>query len=261
MSDVLLIEQRERIEVWTMNRPQAMNSLSVALLAALNEALARLEACAEPELPWCVVLTGAGEKAFCAGADLKERKTIPPEDVPAFVDGIRATMSRIAGCPVPFVAAVNGYAFGGGTEAALACDLRVVGPRTSMGLTETRLGVIPGAGGTQRLSRLVGPGRAKSMILTGRRVDAEEAMDVGLADFATDGDVLGRALEVAGMIARCAPVAVRAAKAAIDGGLELPLEEALAHEKACYQRTLETEDRTEALAAFGEKRMPVFRGR
>ena len=261
MSDVLLVEQRDRIEIWTMNRPEAMNSLSIALLAALNGELARLEACAEPDLPWCVVLTGAGDKAFCAGADLKERKTMPPEDVPAFVAGIGATMSRIAGSRVPFVAAVSGYAFGGGTEAALACDLRVVGPRTSMGLTETRLGIIPGAGGTQRLPRLIGPGRAKSMILTGRRVGAEEAMTIGLAEFCTDGDVLARALEVAAMVAGSAPVAVRAAKAAIDDGLELTLEQGLTREKACYQRTLHTEDRAEALAAFAEKRRPQFRGR
>ena len=261
MSDVLLIEQRDRIEVWTMNRPQAMNSLSIALLAALNEQLARLEGLSDEALPWCVVLTGAGDRAFCAGADLKERKTMPADDVPAFVAGIGATMTRIADSCVPFVAAVNGYAFGGGTEAALACDLRVVGPGSSMGLTETRLGIIPGAGGTQRLPRLVGPGRAKSMILTGRRVGAEEAMGIGLAEFITGGDVLARALEVAAMICGCAPVAVRAAKEAIDGGLELPMEQALDHEKACYRRTLETEDRVEALAAFAQKRKPLFQGR
>jgi enoyl-CoA hydratase/carnithine racemase len=261
MSDVLLVEQRDRIEIWTMNRPEAMNSLSIALLAALNGQLERLERCEGSELPWCVVLGGAGGKAFCAGADLKERKTMPSEDVPAFVAGIGATMSRIAGSRVPFVAAVNGYAFGGGTEAALACDLRVVGPATSMGLTETRLGIIPGAGGSQRLPRLIGPGRAKSMILTGRRVGAEEAMTIGLAEFSTEGDVLERALEVAAMVAGSAPVAVRAAKEAIDGGLELPLDQALTHEKACYRRTLETEDRLEALAAFAEKRKPLFQGR
>ncbi len=261
MSDVLLVEQRDRIEIWTMNRPRAMNSLSIALLAALDEQLARLEALSDEELPWCVVLTGAGPKAFCAGADLKERKTMDPDDVPAFVQGIQATMGRIADSAVPFVAAVNGYAFGGGTEAALACDLRVVGPGTSMGLTETRLGIIPGAGGTQRLPRLIGPGRAKSMILTGRRVGAEEAMAIGLAEFVTDGDVLERALEVASMICGNAPIAVRAAKASVDGGLELPLEQGLAHERACYQRTVDTEDRVEALASFAEKRKPVFRGR
>jgi enoyl-CoA hydratase/carnithine racemase len=262
MNDVLLVERREHAEIWTMNRPQAMNSLSKALLAALNEQLARLEELPSEELPRCVILTGAGEKAFCAGADLKERKTIPPDEVPAFVDGIRATMDRIARSVVPFVAAVNGYAFGGGTEAALACDLRVVGPSASMGLTETRLGIIPGAGGTQRLPRLVGPGRAKSMILTGRRVDADEALRIGLAEFhAGEDDVLERAMEVAGMIESSGPVAVRAAKASIDGGLDLPMDEALKLEGACYRRTLDTEDRLEALAAFAEKRRPDFKGR
>lgn len=183
------------------------------------------------------------------------------DEVVAAVGGIRATMDRIAGSPVPFVAAVGGVALGGGTEAALACDIRVVGPGASMGLTETRLGIIPGAGGTQRLSRLVGPGLAKSLILTGRRVEAEEALRIGLAEFATGGDVVERALEVAGEVAACAPLAVRAARDAIDSGLDLPLPEALVHEKACHARTLDTEDRREALEAFSQKRPPVFVGR
>jgi enoyl-CoA hydratase/carnithine racemase len=173
---------------------------------------------------------------------------------------IGGTMNRIALAAVPFVAAVGGFAFGGGMEAALACDLRVVGPQATMGLTETRLGIIPGAGGTQRLSRLIGIGRARSLILTGRRIGADEAFAMGVAEHRAD-DALDGALEVAAQIAQCGPQAVRAAKRAIDGGFDLPMDEALLHERACYDTTLDSEDRIEALRAFAEKRAPVFKGR
>jgi methylglutaconyl-CoA hydratase len=150
-------------------------------------------------------------------------------------------------------------------EAALACDIRVVGPSAKLGLTETRLGIVPGAGGTQRLPRLIGTGRAKSLILTGRRIDADEAYRLGIAEFRCEGSgreaTLNRALEVAAEIALCGPVGVRAAKSAIDGGFDLPMDDALIHERTCYDRTLGTEDRLEALAAFAEKRSPVFLGR
>jgi len=157
---------------------------------------------------------------------------------------------------------VHGFAFGGGMECALACDLRVVGPRAKLGLTETRLGIIPGAGGTQRLSRLVGLGRAKSLILTGRRIDAEAALRIGLAEFdAEDGRCKEGALEGAASIAECGPVAIRAAKDSLDRGFDLPMEAALRVERECYDRTLGTSDRVEALVAFAEKRKPRFLGR
>ena len=209
-----------------------------------------------------MVITGAGDRALSAGADLKERKTMPPEEVPAFVDLIGGTFDRIARQAIPFVAAVHGFAFGGGMEIALACDVRVGGPKTLMGLTETRLAIIPGAGGTQRLPRLIGVGRAKDLILSGRRIDGEEGHRIGVLEhFAADGDVVGKALEVATAFATAGPVAVRAAKEAIDGGFDLPMADALAHERVCYDRTLTTSDRVEALAAFAEKRPPEFQGR
>jgi enoyl-CoA hydratase/carnithine racemase len=265
MSDLLLVEPSDHLEIWTLNRPDALNSFNKALLLAVNSQLQRLESTAGEDLPRAIVLTGAGERSFCAGADLKERKTMPPEEVPVFVSLIGSTMTRIAECPVPVIAAIHGFAFGGGMEAALACDLRVVGPGAKLGLTETRLGIVPGAGGTQRLPRLVGTGRAKSLILTGRRIDADEAYRLGVAEFRTDTPgregTLDRALEVAGEVALCGPVGVRAAKAAIDGGFDLAMDEALLHERNCYNRTMGTEDRLEALAAFAEKRPPVFKGR
>lgn len=265
MSDLLLVESRDHVEIWTLNRPDALNSFNKGLLLALNEQLERLELASGEDLPRAVILSGAGERSFSAGADLKERKTMPAPEVPVFVSLIGSTMTRIANCRVPVIAAVHGFAFGGGMEAALGCDLRVVGPGAKLGLTETRLGIIPGAGGTQRLPRLVGAGMAKSLILTGRRIDAAEAVRIGVAEFHTDEPgreaTLARALEVAAEVALCGPVGVRAAKDAIDGGFDMPMEEALIHERACYDRTLGTEDRLEALAAFAEKRPPVFKGR
>jgi len=260
MAEVLLVERREHVELWTLNRPEALNAFNKALLLALNYELDRIADADVADLPRAIVLAGAGERSFSAGADLKERKTMPPEEVPAFVDLIGGTMTRIAESRVPFVAAIQGFAFGGGMEAALGCDLRVVGPGAKLGLTETRLGIIPGAGGTQRLSRLIGLGRAKSLILTGRRIGADEAVALGVAEHRAD-DALEGALAVAAQIAECGPMAIRAAKRAVDGGFDLPLEAALAHERACYDTTLTSEDRVEALRAFAEKRKPVFTGR
>lgn len=263
MSDdpVLLVERRDHIEIWTLNRPRALNAFNKPLLLALNAECARLEARIDAA-PRVVVIAGAGGRAFSAGADLKERKAMPADEVPAFVSLIGGTFDRIARQAIPFIAAVDGFAFGGGMELALACDVRVLGPSASLGLTEVRLAIIPGAGGTQRLPRLVGLGRAKDLILTGRRIDRDEAFRIGLAErVADEGRTLEVALEVAGAMATAGPVAVRAAKSAIDGGMGLTMADGLSHERACYDRTLETVDRVEALAAFAERRPPVFLGR
>jgi methylglutaconyl-CoA hydratase len=260
--NILLVREHDGVEVWTLNRPDHLNAFNKGLLLALNDQLDRLEALTAGLGPRAVVLTGAGGRAFSAGADLKERKGMPASEVPAFVTLIGGTFDRIARAAQPFVAAVNGYAFGGGMEIALACDIRVVSRAATMGLTETRLAIIPGAGGTQRLPRLVGTGRAKDLILTGRRISAEEAHRIGLAEhLAEPGATVETALSVAAEIASCGPLAVRAAKAAIDGGSGLPMARALEHERACYDRTLESTDRVEALVAFAEKRKPVFEGR
>jgi enoyl-CoA hydratase/carnithine racemase len=259
VGSLVLVERHESVELWTLNRPESLNAFNRALLLALNEELDRIE---DDSGLRCVVLAGAGGRAFSAGADLKERKLMAAEDVPAFVTLICDTFDRIARSAVPFVAAVEGFAFGGGLECALACDIRVVGPEAQLGLTETRLAIIPGAGGTQRLPRLVGLGRAKDLILTGRRVGAEEALRIGLAEWAAGPDgTLATALHVAREIAGNGPLAVQAAKAALDGGWNRPMDEALSWERECYERTLDSEDRQEALLAFAEKRMPRYRGR
>ena len=205
-----------------------------------------------------VVLRGAGEKAFCAGADLKERTSMSPGEVAELLLGLRRIFRSLEKSDCVFIAFINGAAFGGGTELALCCDLRVIAPGAEMALTEVKLGIIPGAGGTQRLPRLVGLGVAKELILTGRRVPATEAVALGLASrIGTNED----ALELAKTVCGNAPIAVSAAKHAIDEGAHLDLDAALALEQEKYALTLSTEDRLEGLKAFGEKRPPVYKGR
>ncbi len=253
------LERRGRAAWLTLDRPEAANALNRPTLDLLRSHLAALR---EDDATWVVVFTGAGDKAFCAGADLKERRGFTEEQVADFVRTIRATMDDVAALPQPTVAALNGVAFGGGMELALACDLRVADPRARMGLTETSLGIIPGAGGCVRLPRLVGLARAKELILLARRLDAEEALGLGLLHrLSAPGDVVDAAEEMVEELLRNAPLALRAAKAAVDGSLDLPLAEALELEAACYARIVPTEDRLEALAAFAEKRPPRFRGR
>lgn len=247
------------VVVLTIQRPEVMNCLSFPTLRRLRALCHEL---AQDSAVRAVVITGAGDKAFCAGADLKERRTMPMDLVPRFVLNIRRTMDDFAQLPMPTLAAINGVAFGGGTELLLAADLRLAAPHAQLGLTETSLAIIPGAGGTQRLPRLIGRARAKDLILTARRVGAEEAERIGLVNrIAPAGGLLDAAMELARQIADNGPVAVRAAKAAMDQGCEQPLEQGLETEARCYERVLPTQDRLEALAAFAEKRKPRFQGR
>ncbi len=251
-------ERRGGVEIWTIDGESRRNSISLRMLSELRSLLGR--AAADASLR-CVVLTGAGDKAFCSGADLKERVAMSGEDVHAFHAGLRAAFRAIEQAPQVFVAAVNGAALGGGLELALACDIRVAAEPAQLGLPEVSLGIIPGGGGTQRLARLVGVARAKDLVLTARRVGAAEALAMGLvAEVAPAGRLLVQATALAERIARNAPVALRQAKRAIDGGFHLPLEEALALENRMYQDCLGTKDRLEALRAFAEKRPPVFTG-
>ena len=255
----LVSARRDGDLLWiTIERPEVMNCLSFPTLRRFRTLL---EEVAQDLTVRCVVIMGAGERAFCAGADLKERKTMPADRVPHFVRNIRGLMDDVEVLPQPTIAAVNGFAFGGGAELMLACDLRVAAPGATFGLTETTLAIIPGAGGTQRLPRLIGKSRAKDLILTGRRIDAAEATAMGLVNrVAGEEGLVACATEGAEAIASNGPVAVRAAKAAIDQGCEVPIVEGLEIEAQCYERVIPTQDRLEALAAFAEKRKPVFRG-
>jgi enoyl-CoA hydratase/carnithine racemase len=253
------IDARGLVEVWTIDGESRRNAISRAMLKELGELVQRVSSSRDVR---AVVLTGAGDKAFCAGADLKERAGMSEPEVRAFLDGLRDTFRAIEKSDCVFIAAINGAALGGGTELALSCDLRLAAPAAELGLTEVKLGIIPGGGGTQRLARLVGPGRAKDLILTGRRVGSAEALTLGLINrLAPEGRVVDVAVEVAEIIANNAPIAVAAAKHAIDEGLALELDDALKLELQKYELTLTTEDRKEGLRAFAEKRAPKYQGR
>ena len=253
----LEVDQRGAIEVWTLNGEARRNAINRALIQELERRVATHAGRVR-----VVILTGAGSKAFCAGADLKERATLSQGEVRDFLESLRRTFRALEKSPCVFIAAINGAALGGGTELALCCDLRVAAPTAELGLTEVKLGIIPGGGGTQRLARLIGKGRAKELIFTGRRIGAAEALAVGLVNaIAPEGRLLQTALDLAGEIEANAPLAVAAAKRAIDEGLSLTLDEGLALEHQCYEVTLHSEDRHEGLRAFAEKRPPRFQGR
>jgi len=252
-------ERRGAIEVWTLDAEDTRNAISRAIAAELEERVARVSRSSETRV---VILTGAGDKAFCAGADLKERATMSEPEVRTFLERLRRVLRAVELSDCVFIAALNGSALGGGTELALACDLRIAAPAAELGLTEVRLGIIPGGGGTQRLPRLIGAGRAKDLILTGRRINAAEAFAIGLVQrLAPEGRLMEVSVSVAEQIAANAPLAVAAAKHAIDGGAALGLDEALGLELRQYETVLGSEDRREGLRAFAEKRPPVWRGR
>jgi enoyl-CoA hydratase/carnithine racemase len=255
---LLLVEESEGVALLTLNRPNIMNSFNFEMLRALRDAIEKLRF--NPAVR-VVIITGAGDRAFCAGADLKERATLTPVQVKEFIFTIRNLFTAIEQLSKPVIAAVNGIALGGGTELALACDIRIAAETASMGLTETRLAIIPGAGGTQRLPRLVGRGKAKELIFTGRRVDAQEALAIGLVNQVCPPEVLiGACREMAAMICETGPIAIEQAKYAINYGIETDLNSGLAIESNAYWVTIPTKDRLEGLAAFREKRKPVYRG-
>jgi enoyl-CoA hydratase/carnithine racemase len=254
------VEQRGNVVVWTIDREPRMNSLSRATLLALGK-LAR-EALSNDSVR-AIVITGRGDKAFCAGADLKERQGMTENDIRAQVELYRSELGPLDGSPKPVVAALNGVAFGGGLELALVCDLRVAAAHVTLGLPETTLGIIPGAGGTQRLGRIVGEARAKEMILLGRRLTAAEALSWGLLNRVVPSgtDLLTDTLAFLEPIANGAPIAQAAALEAIDRSFDVPLGVGLELEKVSYDKVLVSADRREALVAFAEKRKPVFTGR
>ncbi|MDP7353939.1 MAG: enoyl-CoA hydratase-related protein [Desulfobacterales bacterium] len=257
--NILLTEEKEQVALLTLNRPEVMNALNFSLLYALKEQIEALQIRSDIRV---IIITGAGDKAFCAGADLKERATLNPAQVKEFILTIKNLFSSIEYLNKPVIAAINGIALGGGTELALASDIRIAASNASLCLTETRLAIIPGAGGTQRLPRLVGRGKAKELIFTGRRVMAEEALQINLVNHTCESALLiEECQKMAAMICKTGPIAIEQAKYAINYGLETDLQTGLAIESNAYWVTIPTEDRLEALAAFGEKRKPVFKGK
>ncbi|MGC4094235.1 MAG: enoyl-CoA hydratase-related protein [Polyangiaceae bacterium] len=259
MSDGLSIERRDQVALLILDRPDRMNALSRALLGALERAGEEL---GQDSSLRALVITGRGERAFCAGADLKERAGLNEAEVLELLQQFRRAFGWLDSAKVPSVAAINGVALGGGLELALACDLRVAHAGAVLGLPETSLGIIPGAGGTQRLPRVVGRAKATELILLGRRLSAEEALQIGLVHHVVPSseDLLDATLKYIEPIRQGAPIAQRAALAALRQS-ELPLAEGLAAELREYEACLYSEDRREALRAFQEKRPPKFQGR
>jgi methylglutaconyl-CoA hydratase len=252
------VELRDHVAWVTLARPDARNALS----RAVNEELARLaRSLGDDPAVRVVVLTGAGDQAFCAGADLKERKGVPASGSKPYIDAISGAIDAWARLPKPTICAMNGSAYGGGLELALACDLRVVVEGAELGLTEVRLGIMPGAGGTQRLPRLIGVAAAKELILLGRRVGAARALALGLVLDVVPRDGLRAAVDgLLAELAGCAPRSLAMAKAAIDRGVDVGLDEGLRIERQCYDVTLFSADRDEGLLAFAERRPPRFTG-
>lgn len=258
-SPAVTLTRHAHIAVLRFERAERMNTLAIDLVTALRDSLEELRN--DPDIR-VVILTGAGERAFCAGADLAERLEMNEQQVRETVSGLQDLTTEIANFPRPTIAAINGYAFGGGLEMALACDLRYISDNARIGLTETRLAIIPGAGGTQRLPRLIGLGRAREMIFTGRRVDAATAVTWGLCeDVFPQEELLARVKEIAREIAAGGPLALQQAKIAINQGIETDIDSGLAIERAAYDTLIPTYDRVEALEAFAAKRSPNFEGR
>lgn len=255
---IVELTRRDEFAVLTLNRPEKLNALSFAILREIGEAFDEVAG-------WPVralLITGAGAKAFCAGADIEELRNRSLMDQKRGAEFGQAVFGKLDRFPVASVALINGYAFGGGLELAMACTFRLAAPGAKLGLPEIKLGLIPGYGGSQRLPRLVGQGAALKMLLTGAMIDAAEALRLGLADEVVAGGALdARAAELAGLIARMPPLAVAAAIDAVGRGAGLPLDEALALEAASFGRLFATEDRREGTNAFLEKRSPVWQGR
>ncbi|MEO7096020.1 MAG: enoyl-CoA hydratase-related protein [Polyangiales bacterium] len=246
--------------ILTLDRPDRVNALSRELIRALGQSAREAQA---DDAVRAIVLTGSGDKAFCAGADLKERQAFTKDDVRDVVRLYRTEFGALDSSCKPVVAAINGVALGGGLELALMCDLRVAAKHALVGLPETGLAIIPGAGGTQKLPRIVGEARAKEMILLGRRLTADEALAWGLVNHvAPEGTpVVDAALAFIKPILEGAPIAQAAALHAIDAGLDADLATGMQLEILAYERTLVSADRDEALRAFSEKRAPRYTGK
>jgi enoyl-CoA hydratase len=252
----LLVETRGAVGIVTLNRPKALNALNTALIDELNQAIAGFEA---DDAVGAIVLTGS-EKAFAAGADIKEMQSRSYVD--AYLGDFLTSWDKLAACRKPVIAAVSGYALGGGCELAMMCDFIIAADTAKFGQPEIQLGVMPGAGGTQRLTRAVGKSKAMDMILTGRMMDAEEAERAGLVSrIVPAADLLAEAVKVAGKIAGMSRPSALMAKEAVNRAYETTLAEGVRFERRLFQSMFATEDQKEGMTAFVEKRQPAFRNR
>ncbi len=257
MADILRLDTQGRVAVLTLDRPERLNAIGSDTAALLHQHLDTIEATGDLR---AIVVTGAG-RAFSAGADISELDTLEAgADFARFVNGLTDAYDRLAGSPIPSIAAINGLAFGGGLELALACDLRLAAPSARVGVPEIKLGLLPAAGGSQRLARLLPAAIAKQLLLTGAPMSAADALQHGLLN-AVEDDVLAAALAMAESIAGGPPQAAATAKRLVDEGIELPLAEAITFERASVAVLFDTADRVEGIAAFRDKRAPNFSGR
>ena len=248
----ILFEKKGNIAIAAIHRPKALNALNSEVLSDLNT-LAEVVS-ADPEIR-VLIITGSGEKAFVAGADIGEMSTLSKAEGEAFGKKGNDVFRRLETLPIPVIAAVNGYALGGGCELAMACDIRICAETAVFGQPETGLGITPGFGGTQRLARLVGPGMAKQLIYSARSIKADEALRIGLVNAVYPAEELLPAAEkLAETIAKNAPIAVRACKKAINEGLEVPMDEAIVIEEKLFGSCFESYDQKEGMGAFLEKR-------
>jgi enoyl-CoA hydratase len=256
--DYVRVERDDGVAVLTIDRQEKLNALDGQVVEEIGQALLELEA----EGPRAIIVTGAGERAFIAGADIRAMSVMDPIEAKRFSEIGHAAMALLDRSPIPTIAAVNGYALGGGCEVAIACDVRIAAENATFGFPEVGLGILPGMGGTQRLPRLIGPALAKELIFTGRRVGAEEAREIGLANRVVgQGEALDAARELAAEISANGPLAVRHAKAAANRAFDVDLISGLEYEADQFALLFATEDAREGMNAFGEKRKPRFEGR
>jgi len=255
----VIYEKSEGIAIITINRPDALNALNAE---TIDEILQCLEDIAKDDNVRAVILTGAGPKAFCAGADIKAMKGMTALDARKLSQMGYKLCKAIENLEKPVIAAINGYALGGGLEVAMACDLRIASEKARMGQTEINIGLIPGWGGTQRLPRLVGKTLAKEMVFTGKMIDAQTAYQRGLVNKVVPPEqLMDAAKEMAKELANKAPVALKLSKMLINHGLETDLDTALVLEREAFGVVASTEDLQEGVSAFLEKRKPVFKGK
>ncbi len=257
MDYVKLERGEDGVAVLTIDRQEKLNALNPQVTEEIGQALLDVER----EEPRAIIVTGAGERSFVAGADISAMNEMLPLEAKRFAEIGHAAMALLDRSPVPTIAAVNGFALGGGCELALACDIRIAAENALFGFPEVGLGILPGMGGTQRLPRLIGPALAKELIFSGRRIDAAEAKEIGLINrVVAQGEALNAARELAAEIAANGPVAVRHAKTATNRAPDVDLISGLEYEADQFALLFATEDAREGMGAFAEKRKPQFKG-
>ncbi|PLS78175.1 MAG: enoyl-CoA hydratase [Chloroflexi bacterium] len=258
--EAILVERAGAIATITLNRPKQLNALSQAVIGELSTAFEELENASDVR---AIILTGAGDRAFAAGADITELAQLQSATQGRLVATRSHALGRkLADLAQPVIAAINGFALGGGLELALACDIRIASDTAQLGLPEVSLGIIPGWGGTQRLPRLVGPGMAKLLMMTGERIDAAEALRIGLVERVVPQAELSNAVrQLAATLASLPPISIAAIKQAVNRGLNMALDDANMYEAGLFAELTATEDAKEGTRAFVEKRKPEWRGR